>query len=511
MAGSTYVNLQSLDKELAIDMAELADDPLEWVRYSYPWGRGDLTGHSGPDTWQKEWLADWGRAIRARDFDGFNPVEPYRTSTTSGHGVGKSALVSWAGGFILSTRPHSKGIVTANTSPQLETKTWAEMTKWMKRCITRRWFRVTSGRGAMKIVNLLYPETWRLDAMAWRENMPEAFAGLHAASSTPFYIFDEASGIARIIFETAMGGMTDGEPMMFLFSNPTKPVGFFFDTHHELKHRFKTYKVDSRDAKMTNKKEIQTWIEDWGIDSDFVAVRVLGEFPMTGDKQFIPTNLVTAAMEKDREPQSALTDPIIIGVDVARFGDDETTIYVRKGRDGRSVPPIIIKGQDTFKTSMEVRHLATKLLADAVNVDGGGIGGGVIDNLRNWGVPNVNEVHFGGHSPDDEYANMATYMMGLCRTWLHQGGVTLPVDNVLKRQLTIRQYEVIESKKGTALRVQSKDDMKEDADIKESPDRSDGFCLTFAVPVAIRDEARTRAMLTGTAPTNVVGVEYDRI
>lgn len=500
---------QSVEALLAQDMGDLADDPLEFVRYAYQWDYGELAGFDGPDSWQEGFLRELGEEIRKRGFNFKDAVEPIRTTTTSGHGVGKSALVSWLADFILSTRPQSKGIITANTSPQLETKTWAEIAKWTKRCITRHWFKVTSGRGAMKIVHRLHPETWRLDAMAWRENQPEAFAGLHAATSTPYYIFDEASGIARAIFETAMGGMTDGEPMMFMFSNPTKPTGFFYDSHHSLRHRFRTYQVDSRDAKMTNKEEIKGWIEDFGIDSDFVKVRVLGEFPLTGDRQFIPANLVTAAMDKAREPAFTAIDPVIIGCDPARFGDDETTIYVRRGRDARTYAPKILRGRSQIEIAHEIRYMNQTLLADAINIDSG-MGQGVIDALNAWGVPNVNEVHFGGASPNTECANMATFMMYELRNWLKKDGVCIPDDPTLKRQLTIRRYDMVESKKGTAIRIESKEDMKADADIKESPDRADGLGLTFAVPVRARDEAKTRAEMAGERYSNVVGVEYER-
>lgn len=504
-----YANLEALDKELRVDMGDLADDPLEWVHYAYPWGRGDLSAFDGPDTWQKDFLRDWGKAIRARDFDGATPVMPYMTTTTSGHGVGKSALVAWIAGFIMSTRPNCRGRVTANSIPQLETTTWPEIVKWANLMVTRRWFRTTSGRGAMKMVARSNPEGWRLNGMAWDKHRPAAFAGVHAASSSPFYIFDEASEIARIILETAMGGLTDGEPFLFMFSNPTKPAGFFYDSHNSMRKRFAAYQVNSLEAKMTNKPLINQWIEDWGKDSDFCKVRVFGEFPLTGDRQFIPGGLVDAAMSKDRSPVCGISDPIICGVDVARYGDDETVIKIRRGRDGRSMPCIVFRGIDNFQLALEIRKLNDRFLFDAINIDSGG-GSGVIDPLRNWGIPNVNEIFFGGTSPDADYDGMNTFMMAGIRSWLKQDGVTLEDDPILKRQLKIRRYSMVEGKKGTAVKIESKDEMKEDADIKESPDRADALGLTFAVPVGPRDEARTRAILAGEGQGNVVGVDYER-
>jgi hypothetical protein len=504
-----YSNLDDLDRALRVDCGDLADDPLEWVYFAYPWGQGELAGYDGPDEWQRKYLADWGRAIRARDFDGSGPVMPYMTSTVSGHGVGKSALVAWIVDFIMSTRPGCKGRVTANSIPQLETTTWPEIVKWSKLMVTRRWFRITSGRGAMKMVAKADPEGWTVRGMAWDQHRAAAFAGVHAAQSMPFYIFDEASEIARIILETAQGGLTDGEPFLAMFSNPTKPVGFFYDSHHSMRQRYTTYNIDSRSAKMPNQALIKQWIEDWGLDSDFVKVRVLGEFPLTGDRQMIPGNLVDMAMSADRTPTCGITDPIICGVDVARYGDDESVIKIRRGRDGRSMPCIVFRGIDNYQLALEIRKLNERFAFDAINVDSGG-GSGIIDPLRNWNVPNVNEILFGGTSPDPEFHLMNTYMMAETRKWLKLDGVTLEDDPVLKRQLKIRRYSMIEGKKGTAVKIETKEEMKEDADIKESPDRADALGLTFAVPVGPRNEARTRAIMAGEGRGNVIGVDYER-
>lgn len=534
MAGALYRNLSddeldqylvadkpdmaAVDERLARDMADLADDPLEWVRYVYPWNTGELSGFSGPDTWQEGWLREWGQAIRLRQFDGRNAVMPYMATTTSGHGVGKSALTGWCAGFIISTRPMSKGRVTANSLPQLQTTTWAEIIKWSKLMLTAHWFRSTSGRGAMKIEHRVYPEQWRVDGLAWDESRPAAFAGLHAASSSPWYIFDEASEIARIILETAMGALTDGEPFLFMFSNPTAANGFFFDSHHEMAHRFATYRIDSRTARMTNKQLIAQWIEDWGIDSDFVKVRVLGEFPLTGDRQMIPTHLITAAADPGREPSCVPTDALVIGVDVARFGGDESTIYIRQGRDGRSHMEgrqLIFRNMDSFQLALEIEKLAHELLPDAINIDSGGGGAQIVDTLRNKNVPNVNEINFGSTVvPDREYYNMATYMMGEARKHLKLANATIPNDPVLKRQLAARQYWMREANTGTQVKVESKEELREHAKGEDrqdaSPDRADGYCLTFAVPNLIRDMERTRQQLTGQSFSSVVGVDYDR-
>ena len=105
-----------------------------------------------------------------------------RAAVQSGHGVGKSALVGMLVQWIMSTRPHSQGTVTANTSPQLNTKTWAQIAKWNRLSITSHWFTISTGRGAMRMSHVAHPDTWFCSAQTCREENSEAFAGQHAAN-----------------------------------------------------------------------------------------------------------------------------------------------------------------------------------------------------------------------------------------------------------------------------------------------------------------------------------------
>ena len=177
-----------------------------------------------------------------------------------------------------------------------------------------------------------YREQWRCDAQTSREENSESFAGLHAANSTPFYIFDEASGIPDKIFEVREGGLTDGEPMVFDFGNPTRNTGRFFQ-HMEgrFRTRYNRRWIDSRDVEQTNKELFKQWAEDYGEDSDFFKVRVKGEFPDAGSLQLIPMSYYEDNVETDIA--SHPFDPVVMGVDVARFGDDQSVVWIRRGRD----------------------------------------------------------------------------------------------------------------------------------------------------------------------------------
>jgi hypothetical protein len=145
-------------------------------------------------------------------------------------------------------------VVTANTAEQLSSKTWAGVAAWHSRCITGHWFDLTTGKGAMRLKHRDHPESWRVDAQTSRkEENSESFAGLHAASSTPWYLFDEASAIPAKIWEVAEGGKTDGEPMHFVFGNPTRNTGAFAECFGKMRHRWVTRQIDSRQVQITNK------------------------------------------------------------------------------------------------------------------------------------------------------------------------------------------------------------------------------------------------------------------
>ena len=232
------MNEDEANDELIKIIGGFYQDPVGYVEFNFCWGDEGtpLEGHKLRG-WQREWLEELGNQIRSRNFDGITPCEPVQISTVSGHGIGKSALTSMVIKFVHDTRPFSRGVVTANTSEQLRTKTWSELGKWHKMSLTEHWSDYHATRGNMSLASYSDVAGWRVDAQTCREENSEAFAGLHAANSTPFYIFDEASAVPDKIHEVASGGLTDGEPMWFQFGNGTRNTGRFFETHHRLKHR----------------------------------------------------------------------------------------------------------------------------------------------------------------------------------------------------------------------------------------------------------------------------------
>ena len=316
---------------------------------------------------------------------------------------------------------------------------------------------------------------WRVDAQTSREENSEAFAGLHAANSTPFYIFDEASAIPEKIFEVREGGLTDGEPMTFDFGNPTRNSGRFYENMvGRFRHRFVRTFVDSRDVAITNKKLLNQWVEDYGDDSDFVKVRVKGEFPSAGALQFIGSDIVDQCMMIDVHVTE--NDPVVMGVDVARFGDDQSVVLIRHGRDAESKGIYRYRGIDTMKLSGEVARLALEVRPDTIFIDGGGVGGGVVDRCRQLGVEVV-EVNFGSKATMGGYANMRAQCWGNMKDAL-QDGIRIPDEADLKTDLTGVEY-------GYNIRNQIQLEKKEDMKKRglQSPDIADALALTYAFPV----------------------------
>jgi len=465
--------------EIAEDLGRLSSDPLSFVRYAFPWGEaGSELEHAEIEAWQERLLI----AIR----DGLlTPGQAIQLATVSGHGVGKSALVSWIILWAISTFRDTVGVVTANTETQLKTKTWVQLGKWHRLFIASEMFKLTA-------TSLFSPErerTWRIDMVPWSERNTEAFAGLHNQGKRILLVFDEASAIPDMIWETSEGALTDANTQIIwaVFGNPTRNSGRFRECFPGQRHSkaWKTFQVDSREVSFTNKSQVSQWEEAYGQDSDFFRVRVRGVFPRAGQSEFISLDSVAEAAA--REAACHLRDPLILGVDVARFGDDESVIYFRKGRDGRTFAPIRLRGVDTVALAGRVSEEFLTRRADAVFVDGGGVGGGVVDQLRYLHIP-VTEVQFGS-KPDgfsfatgDEgtkYANKRAEIWGAMREWLRHGSIIDDPD--LRSQLIGPTYGF---NIRNEIQLERKEDMKKRG--LESPDLADALALTFAMPVALR-------------------------
>lgn len=507
------------DIKIAEAMAECVFDPLKHVAISYPWNTDrsiqTVPWHIapgiphpdspikseylkrfphllfGPDQWQCEELDVIGQAAKgqAKEKDANGNANPLRVSVVSGHGIGKSTISAWLCKWILDTRPYSVGTMTANTSSQLRTKTWAEVGKWHHLSLTRDWFRYVASTTTM---SLTYDKDkdlsgrWKCFAQTCDPTNSEAFAGQHS-DSTSFYIFDESSKIADKLFEVREGGMAGGEPMCFDFGNGTRNTGRFYENCvGKFRYQYIVRSVDSREAYRVNKRKVQEDLEAHGEDSDYFRVRWRGLFPGSGDVQFIDSNELKEAMERNIAV-SHKEDPLVLGVDVARMGDDESIIYPRVGYDCRSFEPRRFRKMDGEELANEVAQYVNEfrqlgMRTRAIFVDeGGGYGGSVVDNLRRMGYQVT------GVNPGERAVNRKTYALRIDEMWggirdnlkhLMMPGPNTPEGEELFEQLTQREFGHTMKEQ---VRLEPKSQLKER--IGKSPDIADALAFTFAKPI----------------------------
>lgn len=493
-----------MDLDLLIEeLAQFADDPYGYVLWAYPWGElgTDLEYFEGPQEWQKQILIDLGKGVitiqeaiaEAHLYGQEAETSPLQFARTSGHGIGKSALVAWIIDWAQSTMVDTKGVVTANTENQLKTKTWAELAKWHRLSLASSLFKMTAT--ARFSIDPQHERTWRIDMVPWSEKNTEAFAGLHNKGRRILLVFDEASAIPDLIWETAEGALTDNntEIIWVCFGNPTKNSGRFRECFEggKFAHRWDHAAISSMDVDITNKTQLQKWIDDYGEDHDFTRVRVLGKFPRVDASSFISLEVAREATRRPVPEDNPA--PIVLGVDVARYGDDKSVIYPRQGLDGRSRQPIVLQGANTMQLATRVFNEYMTLQATAIYVDGGGVGGGVVDRLLQMGAP-VYEVTFGGapdganvEDPYIKYENKRAEIWGAGKAWLERGGCIpdeIPlIEEAFSTELSNPTY-TLTGKEGDKILIESKKDMKR-RNVK-SPDVSDALFCTFAYPTLER-------------------------
>ena len=466
-------------------MPSLKDDPLKFVLYTFPWGQTGtpLEHFQGPRKWQREVLQQLADHIKANN--GKLDFDTFRMATSSGRGIGKSALVSWLVIWMLSTRIGSTTIVSANSEAQLRSVTWAEITKWLSMSLNTHWFEVSATRlmPAKWLTDIVEKDLkmgtryWGVEGRLWSAENPDAYAGVHNFAGV-MLVFDEASGIDDAIWSVAAGFFTENTPNRFwlAFSNPRRNSGYFYECFNSKREFWRNKVVDARSVEGTDKQVYQQIIDEYGSDSSQAHVEVYGEFPNASDDQFIGSRIVDEAMDRPRWKDQ--TAPIVVGVDPARFGSDSTVIAVRQGRDIVAIKKY--KGDDTMEVVGRVIEAIEEYKPALVVVDEGGLGAGVVDRLKEQRYK-IRGVNFGTKSKNPlMWGNKRAEMWGEMREWLKSAAI--PKDRFLKNDLTGPMMKP--DSKGTIF-LESKKDMKSRG--LASPDAADAIAVTFAFPVAHRE------------------------
>lgn len=441
-----------------------------------------------PDEWQCVALMDLAE----------NP----KVTIKSGQGVGKTSLEAVALLWFLTCFPHARIVATAPTKQQLHDVLWSEVAKWQERSpflkALLKWTKTyIYVRG--------YEKRWF--ATARTATKPENMQGFH--EDNMLFIIDEASGVADPIMEAILGTLSGGNNKLLMCGNPTRTAGTFHDSFHKSRWMYKCRTVSSEDSSRTSKDNIKALIERFGYDSNVVRVRVRGMFPKQEDDVFIALHLLEVAAKLEvaevSEDEDNTPDRIDIGVDVARFGNDDTVIAQKIDNQ---IPDLLVKhGQNTMRTVGDVVHMY-RILLEAypnyndyvyVKIDDTGVGGGVSDRLRELQedpkehLENmvIVPVNFAKKAPKSKsarhYDDIVTWMWANVRELLEAGETKLPDDSILIGEFSTRKYHFLSNGKQ---RLESKEELKKRG--LTSPDRADAVALA-CMPVRKKEGRRKAA------------------
>ena len=464
----------------------------EAIRTLMRW-RGDLVAFAReclgfkPDDWQLEYMeaiaAGRSRSIPAAK-------RRRRFALKACVGPGKTAVLAIVVWWFMATRPDAKGAATSITGDNLDANLWAELAKWQdKSPLLKAAFEWT----ATQVRSRERPATWFIDARKWTNSadknaLGNTLAGLHG--DNVIFVIDEAGGVPEEVAAAAEGGLAnanedEGREALFLIAgNPTHLSGPLYSACTRNRGRWHVQEItgdpdDPRRAKRISIEWAREMIASYGRDSDIVKVKVLGQFPSTSPDSLFGPDEVAAAMARVIAKAEYEQEVKILGVDVARQGDDRTVIALRQGRV--VFGPRILRIPDTMAIAGQVSMLFDKHRPDALFIDQATFGFGVLDRLTQLGYPAIG-VDFGGKPVTHvKYANRRSEMWFRMSEWVKAGGV-LPKVPELVSELTAPKYSFDAH---NHLLLEKKKDIKARTGV--SPDIADAIALTFAQPVLPRE------------------------
>ena len=398
-----------------------------------------------------------------------------KISIRSGHGTGKSTAASWAMLWYFLMHYPNKVVVTAPTSSQLFDALFAEMKRWINELPDA--FKEVLNVKSDRVEHTAAPSEMFISARTSRAETPEALAGVH--SEHVMLIVDEASGVPEQVFEAAAGSMSGHNATTIMLSNPTRSSGTFFESQNRLADSWWTRRWSCIDSPLVSDEFIEEMKLRYGEESNAFRIRVLGEFPQADDDTIIPFHLVETATHRDIEGDSDL--PSVWGLDVSRFGNDKTALCKRQGSvvtEIRSWAGLDLM-QTVGRVVAEYEALLPSKQPREILVDSIGLGSGVVDRLRELGLPvrgiNVAEAPSMGGT----YLNLRSELWFKTKAWFEDRACKLPKDDQLVAELTGIRYSFTSSGK---MKAESKDEMRKRG--LASPDLADALCLTMASDAA---------------------------
>jgi phage terminase large subunit len=435
-----------------------------------------------PDVWQDEVLEAF-------------PKKP-RIAMKACKGPGKTAVEAWLAWNFLVSRWEPKIAATSITSDNLADNLWAEMAKWQQRSVyLQDNFQWTKSR----IFAREHPETWWMSARTWnrmadRSQQGNTLAGLHADNI--LFILDESGGIPDAVMATAEAALASCvEGHIVQAGNPTHLEGPLYRACTSERRLWHVTEItadpdDLRRSTRVKAEWAREQIEKYGRDNPWVLVNVFGKFPPGSLNTLIGPDECAEATKRVYRPEDYERAPRVLGVDVARFGDDASVLFPRQGM--AAFAPQKFRNLDGIQGAGAVAARLRDWPADAVFVDDtGGWGASWIDNLRLLGHAPIG-IGFAGRANDPRYENKRTEMYFEAIDWIRRGGALPPPSTPGVPELIAGLSQTTYSFRGDRLLLEPKEQVK--ARLGYSPDDADAFALTFAQPVAARPVYADRTM-----------------
>lgn len=447
-----------------------------------------------PDAWQVEVL----EAV----------VSSKRLCLKASKGPGKSAVLAMLGWWFLATRPHPKLVATSITGDNLRDGLWAEFSRWQQRSPL---LQETFTWSAERITCNDAPETWFASARQWAKGadasqQANTLAGIHA--DHVMFLVDEAGGIPDAVVAAAEAGLANADDSrgttarLVLAGNPTHLSGPLYRacTRERPLWWVKEISGDPDDPNRAPRISVQ-WareqIEKYGRDNPWVLVNVFGQFPPGQSNTLVSVEEASQAAQRTLSEDVYAEAPKVLGIDVARFGDDRTVFFPRQGR--MALRPKVFRNLSTMEVADQAALSIEKWKPDAVFIDQTGVGAGVVDRLRQLGH-SVIGVDAAGRpvTAQPRFLNRRAEMWWLMAEWLRGGGA-VPDDAELISELTAPTYRFDSSGR---LQLEAKTELKQRG--LPSPDKADALALTFSAPVV-----RRPVQLPGAAPFGRAAHDYD--
>lgn len=391
-----------------------------------------------------------------------------RVCVRSCHGIGKTRLLAWAALWFLFSFANSRVITTAPTFQQVENLLWRDLRVCYNKAL------VNLG-GRLLTTRLEVGDDWFAVGLS-TEKDTDKFQGQHAKYS--LFLVDEAAGVDERIFTGIESSITGEFNKLLLVGNPTALAGTFYQAFRDVDYKkFKVpyFETPNFQGNGVVRPYLVTplWVDErkkkWGEDSPLFMARALAEFPEVGDDTLIHLRWVEDALTRAPEPGESNE----LGVDVARFGSDETVIAHRRGTAVRIA--LVLNGCDTMRTAGEVARLLRETGASVAKIDTVGIGAGVYDRLKELNFPVVEMIAGARASDDDQYVNASSEWWWNAREMFREGKIALEHDDLACAQLSARKYKF--DSRGRIV-LESKDEMKKRG--LDSPDRADAIILALA-------------------------------